>query len=89
MPAGYERMRDKFARTMGSKAAKKKAARIWNSTHSGKESVGKERYVLVSGKKIMVQAVDRILFGLCFGLGFAIANAVIALIVQLLSHSHT
>jgi len=34
MPAGYEQMRDKFIREgMSEKAAKKKAARIWNATH--------------------------------------------------------
>lgn len=32
MPAGYERMRDKFiAQGMSKKAAQRKAARIWNS----------------------------------------------------------
>lgn len=35
MPKGYEEMRDKFARTMGMKAAKAKAARIWNASHPG------------------------------------------------------
>ena len=34
----------------------------------------------------MAQAVDRFLFGLCFGMGFAVAGAVLALLVQLLSH---
>lgn len=35
-PAGYERMRDSFIRKgMSSKAAKAKAARIWNSKHKG------------------------------------------------------
>ena len=34
MPKGYEKMRDKFKREgMSDKAAKGKAARIWNSTH--------------------------------------------------------
>ena len=34
MPAGYEKMRDKFiAEGMSVKAAKRKAARIWNSQH--------------------------------------------------------
>ena len=34
MPAGYEKMRDKFKKNgMSDKAAKKKAARIWNSKH--------------------------------------------------------
>jgi len=35
MPKGYEKMRDKFARTMALSAAKRKAARIWNSAHPG------------------------------------------------------
>lgn len=33
----------------------------------------------------MQQAVDRFLFGLCFGMGFSVAGALLALIVQLLS----
>jgi len=34
MPAGYEKMRDKFKKNgMSDKAAKKKAARIWNAKH--------------------------------------------------------
>ncbi len=34
MPKGYETMRDAFKKKgMGDKAAKKKAARIWNSKH--------------------------------------------------------
>ena len=34
MPAGYEKMRDKFiSEGMSEEAAKRKAARIWNSTH--------------------------------------------------------
>ena len=34
MPKGYERMRDAFKREgMGDKAAKVKAARIWNAKH--------------------------------------------------------
>lgn len=34
MPAGYERMRDKFKKEgMSDKAAKTKAAKIWNSKH--------------------------------------------------------
>jgi hypothetical protein len=38
MPAAYEKMRDKFIREgMSPEAAKKKAARIYNSTH--KESL--------------------------------------------------
>lgn len=36
MPAQYEAMRDSFIRQgMGEKAAKKKAARIYNSKHPG------------------------------------------------------
>ncbi len=33
----------------------------------------------------MAQAIDRFLFGLCFGIGFACAQAVLAFIVQMLS----
>ena len=34
MPEGYERMRDAFKREgLSDKAAKRKAARIWNSKH--------------------------------------------------------
>ncbi len=34
MPRGYEKMRDEFKREgMGDKAAKGKAARIWNAKH--------------------------------------------------------
>jgi hypothetical protein len=34
MPAGYEKMRDKFiSEGMSEEAAKRKAARIWNSKH--------------------------------------------------------
>jgi hypothetical protein len=44
MPKGYEKMRDAFKKKgMADKAAKKKAARIWNSKHKGKESVGRGR----------------------------------------------
>jgi len=44
MPAGYERLRDKFIREgMSKKAAQKKAARIWNAKHKGKETVGRGR----------------------------------------------
>ncbi len=44
MPAGYEKMRDNFMKEgMGKKAAEKKAARIWNSKHKGKETVGRGR----------------------------------------------
>ena len=41
MPRGYEKMRDSFIRKgMGSKAAKTKAAKIWNAKHPG-NPVGK------------------------------------------------
>lgn len=44
MPLGYERMRDAFKKKgMSIKAAKKKAARIWNSKHKGAQSVGRGR----------------------------------------------
>jgi len=33
----------------------------------------------------MVTAIDRFFFGLCFGMGFAVANAVLAFIVAILS----
>jgi len=33
----------------------------------------------------MYTAIDRFFFGLCFGMGFAVANAVLAFIVQILS----
>lgn len=37
MPKGYEKMRDAFIRKgMSSKAAKTKAAKIWNSKHKNK-----------------------------------------------------
>lgn len=45
-----------------------------------------EQYYVTTGSQGMYTAVDRFLFGLCFGMGFAVANAVLALIVQLLSH---
>jgi len=39
MPKGYLRMRNKFRRQgMSMKAAKKKAARIWNKSHKSKVS---------------------------------------------------
>jgi len=42
MPAGYEKIRDKFiAEGMHPQQAKKKAAMIWNSKHKGKEAVGR------------------------------------------------
>jgi hypothetical protein len=43
MPKGYEDMRDKFKKHMSAKAAKRKAAKIWNSKHKGSETVGKGR----------------------------------------------
>lgn len=43
MPLGYEKMRDKFAKTMGYKAAQGKAARIWNAAHPG-NPVGPHRH---------------------------------------------
>lgn len=44
MPKGYEKMRDSFMKKgMKKKAAQKKAARIWNSTHKGKDTVGRGR----------------------------------------------
>ena len=42
MPAGYEKMRDAFVRKgMSKKVAQKKAARIWNTKHKGKQTVGR------------------------------------------------
>ena len=42
MPAGYEKMRDAFmTKGMSERAAKGKAARIWNSTHKGAQAVGR------------------------------------------------
>jgi hypothetical protein len=44
MPKGYEKIRDKFkSEGMSDKAAKKKAAKIWNSSHKGKNTVGRGR----------------------------------------------
>jgi hypothetical protein len=44
MPDGYEKMRDSFiGKGMSTKAAKKKAARIWNSKHKGGQTVGRGR----------------------------------------------
>lgn len=44
MPAGYEKIRDSFIRKgMSTKAAKGKAARIWNSKHKGNQAVGRGR----------------------------------------------
>jgi len=42
MPRGYEKMRDKFiSEGMSSKAAKTKAARIYNSQHPDRPVTGK------------------------------------------------
>jgi len=42
MPAGYEKIRDSFIKKgMSSKAAKTKAAKIWNSKHKDKQAVGR------------------------------------------------
>ena len=42
MPAGYEKIRDKFkAQGLSTKAAKTKAAKIWNSKHKGRQAVGR------------------------------------------------
>lgn len=44
MPAGYEKMRDAFkSKGMSSKAAKTKAAKIWNAKHKGGQTVGRGR----------------------------------------------
>jgi hypothetical protein len=43
MPAQYEAMRDKFAKTMPLKAAKTKAAKIYNSKHSKTPVTGKQK----------------------------------------------
>lgn len=44
MPKGYEKMRDSFIKEgMSKKKAQEKAARIWNSKHKGKETVGRGR----------------------------------------------
>jgi hypothetical protein len=44
MPKGYEDMRDKFKKHMGLKAAKRKAAKIWNASHKGTgKTVGRGR----------------------------------------------
>jgi hypothetical protein len=42
MPAGYEKIRDKFKQQgLSTKAAKTKAAKIWNSKHKGRQAVGR------------------------------------------------
>jgi hypothetical protein len=44
MPKGYEKIRDSFIKKgMSSKAAKTKAAKIWNANHKGKAAVGRGR----------------------------------------------
>jgi len=44
MPAGYVKMKKEFIQKgMSEKAAETKAAKIWNSTHKGKETVGRGR----------------------------------------------
>ena len=44
MPKGYEKMRDAFKRQgMSDKAAKEKAARIWNSKHKSNPVTRKEK----------------------------------------------
>lgn len=45
MPKGYVKMRNKFQRSgMSRKGAQRKAARIWNSTHRGSQTVGRGRH---------------------------------------------
>ena len=42
MPAGYKKMRNAFKKKgMSAKAAKTKAAKIWNAKHKGKSAVGR------------------------------------------------
>ncbi len=44
MPAGYEKMRDKFIKEgLTRKNAQRKAARIYNAKHKGKGTVGRGR----------------------------------------------
>lgn len=44
-PVGYEKMRDKFKREgMSDRAAKAKAAKIWNAKHKGGQTVGRGRH---------------------------------------------
>jgi hypothetical protein len=43
MPKGYEEIRDKLKKKMGLRAAKTKAAKIWNSKHKGGQTVGRGR----------------------------------------------
>ena len=45
MPKKYEKMRDKFKKEgMGDKAAKKKAARIYNATGGSKRPVTRKKH---------------------------------------------
>ena len=42
MPKGYTEMRDAFKKKgMSTKAAKTKAAKIWNPKHKGRQAVGR------------------------------------------------
>jgi isopentenyl diphosphate isomerase/L-lactate dehydrogenase-like FMN-dependent dehydrogenase len=42
MPAGYEKIKDKLKKQgLSTKAAKTKAAKIWNSKHKGRQAVGR------------------------------------------------
>lgn len=44
MPKGYEKMRDKFiSEGLSEKAAKTKAARIWNADHPNNPVTGKHK----------------------------------------------
>jgi len=44
MPLGYEKIRDSLvSKGMSLKAAKAKAAKIWNSKHKGASAVGRGR----------------------------------------------
>jgi hypothetical protein len=44
MPRGYEKIRDSFvSKGMSLKAAKTKAAKIWNAKHKGSSAVGRGR----------------------------------------------
>jgi hypothetical protein len=44
VPKEYEEMRDKFIKEgLSKQAAQAKAAKIWNSSHKGKETVGRGR----------------------------------------------
>lgn len=50
MPKQYESMRDEFAKTMPLKAAKAKAAAIYNSTHKSNPVTGKHKASKKKGK---------------------------------------